>query len=415
MSVTTLDINYIRNQFPILHQKVNGYPLIYLDNAATTQKPVQVIKALEDYYKLHNANIHRGAHTLADRSTGFFEDTRKSVQQFINAAEAAECIFTKGVTESINLVAQTWGRKYLQAGDEVLITYMEHHSNIVPWQLICEEKGASLKVVPIHANGTLNLEAYYQMLSVRTKLVACVWASNALGTINPIAEMIKAAHAVGSVFLADGAQAGSHLPIDVQQLDIDFLALSGHKLYGPTGVGVLYGKRELLEAMPPYQGGGEMIKEVSFEKTTFNEIPFKFEAGTPNIGDVIAFKYALDFVNELGKKAIMDWEMQLLNHFLHGVTQLQDQFGEDCITLYGTAEDKVAVQSFLLKGKHPFDTGLMLDARGIAVRTGHHCTQPLMQFFGIEGTVRVSFAIYNTFEEIDSLLEVLGKLLKPKN
>lgn len=415
MDVKTLDINYIRNQFPILHQQVNGHPLIYLDNAATTQKPLRVIEALEDYYQLHNANIHRGAHTLADRSTGFFEDTRKSVQQFINAKEAEECIFTKGVTESINLVAQTWGRKNLQVGDEVLITYMEHHSNIVPWQLICEEKGASLKVVPIHANGTLNLEAYYQMLSVRTKLVACVWASNALGTINPIAEMIKAAHAVGAVFLADGAQAGSHLPIDVQKLDIDFLTLSSHKLYGPTGVGVLYAKRKLLEAMPPYQGGGEMIKEVSFEKTTFNEIPFKFEAGTPNIGDVIAFKYALDFVNELGKKAIMDWEMQLLNYFLKGVRQLQEQFGEDCITLYGTAEDKVAVQSFLLKGKHPFDTGLMLDARGIAVRTGHHCTQPLMQFFGIEGTVRVSFAIYNTFEEIDSLLEVLGKLLKPRN
>jgi cysteine desulfurase/selenocysteine lyase len=415
MSVTTLDINYIRNQFPILHQQVNGHPLIYFDNAATTQKPLRVIEALEDYYQLHNANIHRGAHTLADRSTGFFEDTRKSVQQFINAKEAEECIFTKGVTESINLVAQSWGRKNLQVGDEVLITYMEHHSNIVPWQLICEEKGAILKVVPIHENGTLNIEAYHQLLSVRTKLVACVWASNALGTINPIEKMIKAAHQVGAVFLADGAQAGSHLPIDVQQLDIDFLALSGHKLYGPTGVGVLYGKRELLEAMPPYQGGGEMIKEVSFEKTTFNEIPFKFEAGTPNIGDVIAFKYALDFVNELGKKAIMDWEMQLLNYFLNGVTKLQNQFGEDCITLYGTAQDKVAVQSFLLKGKHPFDTGLMLDARGIAVRTGHHCTQPLMQFFGIEGTVRVSFAIYNTFEEIDSLLEVISKLLKPRN
>lgn len=415
MSVTTLDINSIRNQFPILHQQVNGHTLIYLDNAATTQKPLRVIKALEDYYQLHNANIHRGAHTLADRSTGFFEDTRKSVQQFINAREAEECIFTKGVTESINLVAQTWGRKNLQAGDEVVITYMEHHSNIVPWQLICEEKGANLKVVPIHENGTINLEAYHQLLSVRTKLVACVWASNALGTINPIEEMIKAAHKVGALFLADGAQAGSHLPIDVQQLDIDFLALSGHKLYGPTGVGILYGKRELLDSMPPYQGGGEMIKEVSFERTTFNEIPFKFEAGTPNIGDVIAFKYALDFVNELGKKAIMDWEMQLLSYFLKGVVQLQNQFGEDCITLYGTAQDKVAVQSFLLKGKHPFDTGLMLDARGIAVRTGHHCTQPLMQFYGIEGTVRVSFALYNTFEEIDSLLEVISKLLKPRN
>lgn len=415
MDVKTLDITSIRNQFPILHQQVNGYPLIYLDNAATTQKPRRVIQALEDYYQLHNANIHRGAHTLADRSTSFFEDTRKAVQQFINAKEAAECIFTKGVTESINLVAQTWGRKFLKAGDEVLITYMEHHSNIVPWQLICEEVGAVLKVIPIHPNGTLNLEAYQELLSVRTKMVACVWASNALGTINPIEEMIKAAHEVGAVFLADGAQAGSHLPIDVQQLDIDFLTLSSHKLYGPTGVGVLYAKRALLEAMPPYQGGGEMIKEVSFEKTTFNEIPFKFEAGTPNIGDVIAFNYALEFVNELGKKNIMDWEMNLLHYFLKGIAQLQNLYGEDSITLFGTANDKVAVQSFLLKGKHPFDTGLLLDARGIAVRTGHHCTQPLMQYFGIEGTVRVSFAIYNTFEEINSLLEVIGKLLKPRN
>ncbi len=407
MSVTTLDINFIRSQFPILHQEVNGHPLVYFDNAATTQKPIKVIEALGDYYKLHNANIHRGAHALADRSTGFFEDTRKSVQQFINAKEAAECIFTKGVTESINLVAQTYGKAFLKPGDEVLISYMEHHSNIVPWQMICEETGAHLKVIPIHENGELDLEAFYKLLSVQTKIVACVWASNALGTINPVKEIIDSAHKVGAIVLLDGAQAGSHLPINVQQLDVDFLTLSGHKLYGPTGVGVLYGKRELLDKMPPYQGGGEMIKEVSFESTTYNEIPFKFEAGTPNIGDVIAFKYALEFVNGIGKDAIIQWESKLLNHFNAGIRE----FGSNRIKLFGAAKEKVAVQSFLLEGKHPFDTGLLLDARGIAVRTGHHCTQPLMKFFGIEGTVRASFAVYNTMEEVDVLLDSLKKMV----
>lgn len=407
MNVASLDILSIRNQFPILHQQVNGHPLIYLDNAATTQKPLAVIEALEAYYKLHNANIHRGAHALADRSTGFYEDTRKAVQSFINAKEAAECIFTKGVTESINLVAQTYGKAFLKPGDEVLISYMEHHSNIVPWQMVCAQTGANLKVIPIHPNGELNIEAFHQMLSVQTKIVACVWASNALGTINPVEEIIQAAHKVGAVVLLDGAQAGSHLPIDVQLLDIDFLTLSSHKLYGPTGVGVLYGKRELLEKMPPYQGGGEMIKEVSFEETTYNDIPFKFEAGTPNISDVIAFKYALDFVNQLGKEAIMHWETKLLQHFVTGINGL----GSNRIKLFGTAKDKVAVQSFLIEGKHPFDTGLLLDAKGIAVRTGHHCTQPLMKFFGIEGTVRASFAVYNTLEEIDTLLATLHKMI----
>ncbi len=410
MNEASLDIISIRNHFPILHQQVNGHPLVYFDNAATTQKPIEVIDALGDYYKLHNANIHRGAHALADRSTGFFEDTRKSVQQFINAKEAAECIFTKGVTESINLVAQTYGKAFLKPGDEVLISYMEHHSNIVPWQMICNEIGAQLKVIPIHENGELDMEAFYKLLSVQTKIVACVWASNALGTINPVKEIIDAAHKVGAIVLLDGAQAGSHLPIDVQQLDVDFLTLSGHKLYGPTGVGVLYGKRKLLDKMPPYQGGGEMIKEVSFESTTYNEIPFKFEAGTPNIGDVIAFKYALEFVSRIGKEAIIQWESKLLNHFNAGI----NEFGSNRIKLFGTAKEKVAVQSFLIEGKHPFDTGLLLDAKGIAVRTGHHCTQPLMNFFGIEGTVRASFAVYNTMEEVDVLLESLKKMLNRK-
>ncbi len=407
MESTLINLQEIRDEFPILNQKVNGHSLIYFDNAATTQKPVHVIKALGAYYLLNNSNIHRGAHTLADRATGMFEDTRKAVKAFINANEAEECIFTKGVTESINLVAQTWARKFVNEGDEILITHMEHHSNIVPWQMICEEKGAKLKVAPILPNGELDLEAYHQLLSVRTKIVACVWASNALGTVNPIKEMIDAAHKVGAVCLVDAAQAGSHLEINVQDLDVDFMALSAHKLYGPTGVGVLYGKRALLEAMPPYQGGGEMIKEVSFEGTTYNEIPFKFEAGTPNIGDVIAFKTSLDFVNTLGKKNIIEWETELLNHFTDGLHIINEVVGSDRIKLYGTAKEKVAVQSFLIEGKHPFDIGMLLDAKGVAVRTGHHCTQPLMKYFGIEGTVRASFAFYNTREEIDILLNAL--------
>jgi cysteine desulfurase/selenocysteine lyase len=412
MTSVEQDIQIVRAQFPILHQEVNGKPLVYFDNAATTQKPLAVINALNEYYSLHNANIHRGAHTLADRSTGFFEDTRKLVQTFINAREPEECIFTKGVTESINLVAQTYGKKFLHAGDEVIISYMEHHSNIVPWQMICEEKGAILKVIPIHPNGELNLEVYKQLLSVRTKIVACVWASNALGTINPIDKIIELAHSKGAVVLIDGAQAGSHIAIDVQALDIDFLTLSSHKLYGPTGVGVLYGKRNLLESLPPYQGGGEMIREVSFTGTTYNDIPFKFEAGTPNIGDVIAFKYAIEFVLKRGLSNIAAYEQILLNHFVDGINKIKEVHGFDSIELIGTAQNKVAVQSFNIKGKHPFDVGMMLDARGIAVRTGHHCTQPLMTYYGIEGTVRASFALYNTTQEIDVLLSSINAIIK---
>jgi cysteine desulfurase/selenocysteine lyase len=415
-----LDIISIRNQFPILHQEVNGKPLVYFDNAATTQKPKAVIDALVKYYNTDNANIHRAAHTLAARSTDMFEDTRKTIQTFINAKEVEECIFTKGVTESINLVAQTWGRKFLQAGDEVIITTMEHHSNIVPWQMICEEKGAILKVIPINEAGELLMDEYDKMLSSKTKMVACVWVSNALGTINPVKEIITKAHALGAKVLLDGAQACSHLAVDVQDIDCDFLTISSHKLYGPTGVGVLYGKRELLEAMPPYQGGGEMIKEVSFEKTTYSEIPYKFEAGTPNIGDVIAFKYALDFINEIGKENIAAHENALLKHCVDGLdainqsvetynyTSLQDK----PITLIGTAKEKVSVQSFVINGMHHFDVGMMLDAKGIAVRTGHHCTQPLMNRLGVDGTIRASFSVYNTLEEVDVFLEAVKKLVK---
>lgn len=408
------NISHIRTQFPILHQEVNGKPLVYFDNAATTQKPQQVIDALLKYYNTDNANIHRAAHTLASRSTEYFEATRKTIQQFINANEEAECIFTKGVTESINLVAQTWGRANLNVGDEVLITTMEHHSNIVPWQMICEEKGASLKVVPINDVGELMMDEFDKLLSTKTKMVACVWVSNALGTINPVEEIIKKAHAVGAKVLLDGAQACSHMQVDVQALDCDFLTISSHKLYGPTGVGVLYGKRELLDAMPPYHGGGEMIKEVTFEKTTYNEIPYKFEAGTPNIGDVIAFKYALDYVNELGKENIAAHENMLLKHFVDGVLQL-NQTNNNAITLIGTAANKVSVQSFVVNNMHHFDVGMMLDAKGIAVRTGHHCTQPLMQRFKLEGTVRASFALYNTIEEVDTLLQALSSIVKFAN
>ena len=401
-----LDLNNIRPQFPILHQEVNGKALVYFDNAATTQKPQRVIDALNKYYSLDNANIHRAAHTLASRSTEYFEETRKAIQQFINAHEEAECIFTKGVTESINLVAQSWGRKYLQSGDEVIITTMEHHSNIVPWQMVCEEKGAVLKVIPINDAGELLMDEFDKLLTPKTKMVACVWVSNALGTINPVKEIIEKAHTVGAKVLLDGAQACSHLEVDVQDLDCDFLTISSHKLYGPTGVGVLYGKRELLDAMPPYQGGGEMILEVTFAKTTYNDIPFKFEAGTPNIGDVIAFKYALDFVNELGKPAMAAHEDELLRHFVNGAKEIPG------ITLVGTATQKISVQSFVLNNMHHFDAGMMLDAKGIAVRTGHHCTQPLMQRFGLDGTIRASFAVYNTITEIDVLLEALKKLAR---
>ena len=402
-------IEQIRQMFPVLHQEVHGKPLIYFDNAATTQKPQSVINSLEGYYLHDNANIHRGAHALADRATRYFEDTRETVQKFLNAKESAEIIFTKGTTESINLVAYTFGRKFIQTGDEIIISTLEHHSNIVPWQMLCEEKGAILKVIPINDAGEIIYEEFEKLLSPKTKLVSVVHASNALGTINPVKKIIYSAHAVGAKVLLDGAQSTSHLEIDVQDLDCDFMALSAHKLYGPTGLGVLYGKREVLEAMPPFQGGGEMIKEVTFEKTTYNEIPFKFEAGTPNIGDVIAFKYAIDFINETSKCAIKEHEDGLLSYANELLGSVKG------FIPVGTAKEKVSVLSFNINGMHPFDVGVMLDAKGIAVRTGHHCTQPLMKRLGLEGTVRASFAVYNSKSEIEKLAEGVIQIARIKN
>ena len=404
IEATGLDLDAIRAQFPILHQEVNGHPLVYFDNAATTQKPKRVIQALVDYYEKDNANIHRGVHTLAERATTAFEVTRKSVQRFINAAEVEEVIFTKGTTDSINLVIAGYGRKFLNKGDEIIVSSLEHHSDLVPWQMLCEEKGAIIKVIPVDEHGDIDLAAYENLISEKTKFVSIGHVSNSLGTVNPIQKVVDIAHANGAKVLIDGAQAAAHIPIDVQSLSVDFYSFSAHKTYGPTGVGVLYGKRELLEAMNPYQGGGEMIKDVTFEKTTYNDIPYKFEAGTPNIAGVVAFNEAISFINEIGKETIHDHEMDLLQHADLALAQIPG------FRFIGTAKEKAAVISFLIDGLHHYDIGMMLDARGIAVRTGHHCTQPLMDLFNIEGTARASFAVYNTKKEIDILVEALHRI-----
>ena len=401
-----LDVYAIRQQFPILNREVKGKPLIYFDNAATSQKPQSVIDALVHYYTYYNANVHRGIHTLAEEATMAMEKSRDAAQQFINAASREQIIFTKGTTEGINLVAYTWGRQNIKAGDEIIVSNLEHHSNIVPWQILAEEKGAIIKVIPINEKGELLIDAYNKLLNHKTKLVAVNHASNALGTINPVREIIDAAHKVGAVVLIDGAQSTVHLDIDVQKMDCDFFVLSSHKMYGPTGVGVLYGKKELLESMPPFQGGGEMIKEVTFEKTTYNDLPYKYEAGTPNIADIIAFKAAIDFINETGKKNIKQYEDELLQYATKQLKQIPG------LRIIGEAKEKVSVISFIVEGLHPQDLGILLDNRGIAVRTGHHCTQPLMDCYKIPGTVRASFAVYNTKEEIDELVIGLEKAIK---
>lgn len=402
----TLDVDAIRQQFPILNREVKGKPLVYFDNAATSQKPQVVIDALVNYYTNYNANIHRGIHTLAEEATAAFEATRDTVQQFIHAASREEIIFTRGTTEGINLVASTWGRQNIKAGDEIIISTMEHHSNIVPWQILCEEKNAVLKIIPITDEGELLIDEYKKLLSPKTKLVSVVHASNSLGTINPVKQIIDAAHKAGAVVVIDGAQSTVHLDIDVQQMDCDFFAFSAHKLYGPTGMGVLYGKKSLLQAMPVFHGGGEMIKEVTFKKTTYNDLPYKYEAGTPNIADAIAFKTALDFITQTGKEKIRRHEEELLQY---ATEQLQKIPG---LKIIGRAKEKVSVISFVIDNIHPQDIGILLDNRGIAVRTGHHCTQPLMDRFGIPGTSRASFAVYNTKEEVDQLVTGLQKVIK---
>lgn len=401
-----LDLQAIRSQFPILSRTVNDKPLVYLDNAATSQKPQCVIDALSDYYGRYNANIHRGIHTLAEEATLAYEATRFAVQEFIGAASAEEIIFSRGTTEGINLVAYTWGRQHIGSGDEILISGMEHHSNIVPWQILCQEKNAVLKVIPVTDEGELSMEVYKSLLSEKTKLVSIVQVSNALGTVNPVKEMIDAAHAVGAKVLVDGAQSAVHLDIDVQALDCDFFAFSGHKVYAPTGIGALYGKKELLENMPVFHGGGEMIKEVSFEHTTYNDLPYKYEAGTPNIADTIALKTALDYIQNIGKSTIRKHENELLAYATAALESIPG------LRIIGKAKEKVSLVSFIVKGIHPQDIGILLDNLGIAVRTGHHCTQPLMKRFGIPGTVRASFALYNTKEEIDILIAGMYKSIK---
>ncbi|MDA1219252.1 MAG: cysteine desulfurase [Chloroflexi bacterium] len=402
----TFDVARIREDFPLLKQTVNGKPLVYLDNAATSQKPQSMIDALVRYYTTENSNVHRGVHTLSQLATDDYEAARTKVRKFINAAEDHELIYVRGTTEGINLVAQTFGRQNIGQGDEIIISTMEHHSNIVPWQILCEEKGAQLKVVPINDSGELLIDEYEKLLSPRTKLVSIVHQSNALGTINPMEAIIEMAHSRGVPVLVDGAQSIPHMTIDVQKMGCDFFVFSGHKLFGPTGIGILYGKAEYLNAMPPYQAGGEMIRSVSFEKTTYNVLPHKFEAGTPNIAGAIGLGAAIDYLNDLGMERINTYEKELLD------------YGTDCLSrieglkIIGTAKEKGGILSFVLGDIHPHDIGTILDTQGIAIRTGHHCAQPVMQRFGIPATARASLAFYNTKAEIDSLVEGIDRVLE---
>ena len=399
-----INIQDIREQFPILNRKIHGKPLVYFDNGATTQKPLSVINRLNDYYANENANIHRGVHHLSQEATSAYEEARITIQKYLGAAHSHEIIFTKGTTDAINLVAFSFG-SLLSKGDEIIISAMEHHSNIVPWQLLCERQGCSLHVIPMSEKGELDMEAYASMLNANTKLVAVTHISNALGTINDVKEMITQAHEVGAKVLIDGAQSIQHIKVDVQALDCDFYAFSGHKLFGPTGVGVLYGKEDLLNSMPPYQGGGDMIKDVSFEKTTYNTLPHKFEAGTPHIAGGIGLGAAFEFIASLDMEAIELHETELLNYATEKLKAIEG------LKIYGEATNKTSVVSFLIEGTHPYDVGTLLDKMGIAVRTGHHCTQPIMDFYGIPGTIRASFAFYNTKEEVDLMISALERIV----
>lgn len=401
-----LDVQNIRKQFPFLNREVKGHPLVYFDNAATSQKPESVINALVQYYSFSNANIHRGIHTVAEEATAAYESSRDAVRSYINAPVREQVLFTSGTTEGINLVAQTWGRANIKQGDEIIVSGMEHHSNIVPWYILSQEKGCTIKVVPVTENGELDMETYSSLLNEKTKLVAITHASNALGTINPVKKIAELAHKAGAVVLIDGAQSSVHLDIDVQDIDCDFFVFSSHKVYGPTGVGVLYGKLHWLQEMPVYQGGGEMIKDVGFEKITYNDLPYKFEAGTPNIADVIAFKTALEFTTETGKDLIRKHEEELLHYATNALEEIPG------LKIIGKAKEKVSLISFVIDNVHPQDIGILLDNKGVAVRTGHHCAQPLMDCYRIPGTTRASFAVYNTIEEIDVLVKALHKAIK---
>ncbi len=403
-SATSLDVTAIRKDFPILAQQVYGKPLIYLDNAATSQKPQCVIDTLTRFYKTDNANIHRGVHALSERSTLSYEAARGKVQRFLNAADTREIIFVRGATEAINLVGQTYGRTHVSAGDEIVISAMEHHSNIVPWQMLCEEKGAVLRVIPINDRGELEFDQFEKLLNNRTRLVAVSHVSNALGTINPVRGIIRAAHAWNVPVLIDGAQAVPHMKVDVRSLDCDFYVFSGHKVFGPTGIGVLYGKEKLLEAMPPWQGGGDMIQSVTFGKTTYNDLPYKFEAGTPNIAGVIGLGAAIDYLDQIGMDAIEAHEQELL---AYGTRELESITG---LRLIGTAREKASVLSFVIEGVHPHDAATILDREGVAVRAGHHCAQPVMERFGVSATTRASLAFYNTTEDIDALVAGIQKV-----
>ncbi len=404
-TAATFDVAKVRRDFPILSEQVHGRPLVYLDNAATTLKPRQVIEAIDHHYRHDTANVHRGVHTLSERATAAYEGAREKIQRFLNASSHEEIILTSGTTDAINLVAQCYGRAFIGEGDEVLITEMEHHSNIVPWQMLCEEKKCALKIVPFDDKGELNLDAYRDMLTDRTKLVAAVYVSNSLGTINPVRDMIRAAHERSIPVLIDAAQAVSYFPVDVQELDCDFLAFSGHKLFGPTGVGVLYGKKALLNKMPPYRGGGDMIESVSFAKTTYNTLPYKFEAGTPNIADVIGLGAAIDYIQQIGLTNTQPHRQELLRQ---ATLKLEAIPG---IRIIGTAREKTSVVSFIHPEVHAHDMGTLVDEQGVAIRTGHHCTQPVMEHFGISATSRASLSIYNTLEEIDVLAAAVRKAI----
>ncbi len=400
----TFDVESVRREFPILNQKIRGKALVYLDNAATSQKPQPVIDAIARYYQSGNANIHRGVHFLSEHATGEHEAARQAVRQFINAARTEELIFVRGTTEGINLVAQTYGRAHVGAGDEVLVSAMEHHSNIVPWQILCEQQGAKLRVIPINDQGELLLDEFEKMIGPRTKIVAVAHVSNALGTVSPIREIVKIAHAHNVPVVVDGAQAVPHIKVDVQDLDCDFYAFSGHKMYGPMGIGVFYGKFKLLEAMPPYQGGGDMIRSVTFEKTQYNTLPFKFEAGTPDVAGAIGLGAAIKYLNGVGIENVAAHEHELLEYATQALAGLPG------IRIIGNAKNKAAVLSFVMEGVHPHDIGTILDQEGIAVRTGHHCAQPIMQRFGIPATVRASFGLYNTKAEVDALVAGIKKV-----